>query len=331
MIFYITVLKALAAMIITNAHYGGVYPSDIFANGGLLGDVIFFAVSGFCLVNIKHTFAKWYRKRIIRIFPIVWIITSVYLLFGLYTFDDGSALEFYLYPTAYHFVASIILLYIGFYFVMKINLLRENIPKLMVGMFALQIIVYFLAYDTSYYHIDAVKEPMVRFLFFQSMLLGAYFRINNLKFLNKNSLVNWGALIVLIGAYFLSKLAFVKFSFLSPYQILNQIILFAVLYFVFRAFAGIDSKLEKMPIKLKGAFDFIALITLEIYVVQYVIIPKLAPLVFPLNWIAITALILLAAYTLNKISAVVIRKIENGFHLLDSAYDRKFVKKGTSI
>lgn len=53
MIFYITVLRALAAMLITNAHYNNVYPIEIIANGGLLGDVIFFAVSGFCLYNIK--------------------------------------------------------------------------------------------------------------------------------------------------------------------------------------------------------------------------------------------------------------------------------------
>ncbi len=45
MIFFVTVLRALAAMIITNAHYVGVYPTDLIANGGLLGDVIFFCMS----------------------------------------------------------------------------------------------------------------------------------------------------------------------------------------------------------------------------------------------------------------------------------------------
>ena len=44
LIFFVTVLRALAACIITNAHYTGVYPTDLIANGGLLGDVIFFAV-----------------------------------------------------------------------------------------------------------------------------------------------------------------------------------------------------------------------------------------------------------------------------------------------
>lgn len=46
MIFFITVLRALAACLITNAHYTGIYPIEIIANGGLIGDVLFFAVSG---------------------------------------------------------------------------------------------------------------------------------------------------------------------------------------------------------------------------------------------------------------------------------------------
>lgn len=32
MIFYITFLRALAAILITNAHYVGVYPTDLIAN-----------------------------------------------------------------------------------------------------------------------------------------------------------------------------------------------------------------------------------------------------------------------------------------------------------
>ena len=58
MVLYITLLRALSAMIITNAHYTGIYPTDLIANGGLLGDVIFFAVSGFCLANIRLNFGR---------------------------------------------------------------------------------------------------------------------------------------------------------------------------------------------------------------------------------------------------------------------------------
>ena len=36
---YITFFRAIGAVLITNSHFTGVYPSDIVANGGLLGDV----------------------------------------------------------------------------------------------------------------------------------------------------------------------------------------------------------------------------------------------------------------------------------------------------
>ena len=56
MYYFINCLRALAATLITNAHYTNVYPISIIANGGLLGDILFFAVSGFCLYNIKLKF-----------------------------------------------------------------------------------------------------------------------------------------------------------------------------------------------------------------------------------------------------------------------------------
>lgn len=90
MIWYVTVLKALAACLITNSHYEGIYPLSIFANGGLLGDVLFFSVSGFCLYNIPKKFLPWYGKRIFRIYPAVWMITILYLLLGFYDFSRGG-------------------------------------------------------------------------------------------------------------------------------------------------------------------------------------------------------------------------------------------------
>ena len=218
MIFYITVLRALAVMLITNSHYTGVYPSDLIANGGLLGDVIFFAVSGFCLVNIKEGFLTWYKKRIIRIYPIVWIITLVYILLGFYTFDTWTIVNYFIYPTYYHFVASIIILYIPFYFVMKVKVLTDNMPKIMGGLLIIELLIYIFIYDKSNYHIDTVEESMIRFLFLQCMLLGAYFREYKERFINKNKGLNWVILVMLFVFYFGSKLAFVKIEKMERYM-----------------------------------------------------------------------------------------------------------------
>ena len=112
----ITFLRALAACLITNVHYVGIYPTDSIANGGLIGDVLFFTVSGYCLYNVKLPFHRWYGKRLYRIYPPVLIITLVYLLLGTYSLADHNAVWWFVYPTYYHFVASIIVLYIPFFF-----------------------------------------------------------------------------------------------------------------------------------------------------------------------------------------------------------------------
>lgn len=307
MIFFITVLRALAACIITNSHYVGVYPTDLIANGGLFGDVIFFAVSGFCLTNVKNSFPKWYGKRIVRVFPAVIIISAIYILLGIHEFQPSlqNVISRFIYPTNYHFVASIIVLYVPFYFVMKIQKLRDNIPAVAGILAAIWLLVYVFVYDKSYYHIDTVREPMVRFLFFFAMLLGAYFKVNMNKYRNKKSVVSWILLPVLFVGYFASKLIFSRVDSIASLQIVNQIVLFALLTITFRCFMSIDSWLEKLPKWIKAVITFISGITLEIYLVQIGIIDKLNFWTFPLNWLLITGVIVILAFILNKVSSLV--------------------------
>lgn len=78
-------------MLITNAHYTGIYPTDWIANGGLIGDTLFFALSGYCLTNIKTGFWKWYGKRLNRILPAVSLITIIYAVLGQYDLGNYAS------------------------------------------------------------------------------------------------------------------------------------------------------------------------------------------------------------------------------------------------
>ena len=304
MIFFITVLRALAACLITNSHYTGVYPTDLIANGGLFGNVIFFAVSGFCLVNIKESFPKWYAKRLVRLLPATWLMTAIYGIVGLFRIEltFKGLFSSFIFPSRYYFISSILVLYIPFYFIMKYDKLKLHIPQISLAIASVWLIYYVFFYDKSRYHIDAVGEPMILFLFMFAMLIGAYCRIEKERFINKECIVCWIALPISLIAYFASKMLFVKFTAISKFQIINQLVLLLLLFVLFRCFASIDSKLENLPKPIKTVITFISTITLEIYLVQLPLIHKINFLPFPANWFFITAVIILLAFLLNKIT-----------------------------
>jgi hypothetical protein len=307
---FISFLRAIASCLITNAHYTDIYPLEIIANGGLLGDVIFFAVSGYCLYHIKTGFFPWYGKRLLRCYVPVFICTLVYILLGAYSLEEWTIFDYFVYPTYYHFVASIVLLYVPFYFIMKFSQLRERLPYIIIGILFLMLIIYVFVYDKSYYHIDNVRQWMIRFLFFESMLLGALFRQRDNMYRGKRSLPAMIGTIIFAIGYFICKISLSKG--LLPYelQILNQFVLYGFLICIFRYFIGLDQQLPSAPNWVKKFVDFIAGRTLEIYLVQYVLIDLLRPVgKFPLNWICITASIILSASVLHFLSEFITRRI----------------------
>lgn len=303
MVYFITVLRALATCIITNSHYNGVYPLDFIANGGLVGNVIFCGVSGYCLYNIRQNFPKWYAKRLVRCYIPVWLITAVYVLAGFFTSEEQGLLSSFLYPTRYHFISSIVLLYIPFYLVMKIKPLRTHLSAVIWVISGLTLIYYVFFFDKSYYHVEEVRGLIYRTVLFLGMLLGAWLRQNDGALRNK--LCKWHLLIVpvLFGVYLILGFVFTKKPQLCHLQIINSVITVVLVYFILRLFAGLDSFFEKLPLALRRCIDFLAMLTLEIYLVQGELIERIRLLFgFPLNWVALTVSILLAAFVLHLLS-----------------------------
>ncbi len=311
--YFITLLRAFAAIIITNAHYTGIYPSDIIANGGLLGDVIFFSVSGFCLANPKLPFGKWYPKRLSRIYVVVWIATLFYMIIGSWQVNNFvDCIKWFIHPTKYHFIASISLLYIPLYYVAKhVKLDKKMWALLSAGLLAVQSVLYFGVYDNQYYHIDNVRQPMIEFLFFQSMLMGLFFReeLSRGTLAVKKSRWLWIVLGALLIIYFGSKMLFVKQACLSEFQLLNQVILLFLLFVLFICANTLEDKLHNIEnTKFWKGVVFLSDRTLEIYCVQYVIIDAVRGwgLAFPFNWALLTSLILIAATALHWMSQKII-------------------------
>lgn len=301
--FFIAVLRTIATFLITNTHLGSIYPEKIsfLAIGGLLGDVLFFAVSGFCLFNsVNCGFFRWYGKRILRIYPTVIFISLIDCLLGVSKIDSVIGfIRIFIYPTRFHFIASIMLLYIVFFFALKVPFFKNNLPLLMSILGAAWITVYIFAFDKSA-RLDTAEQPITKFLFFESMLFGAYVAKNREAF-NKNRILYLLGSVLFLFTYLASKILIDRFA-ADNLQIIIVLSLLATCCFTVLAFASVEDVIAKCGFinKITG---FIAPLTLQIYVVQHLIIAAIKDLkqiIFPFNLILVIALILLFAFLLNR-------------------------------
>lgn len=291
-------LKTAAAVLITNSHYADIWPISSLAAGGHLGNCIFFLVSGFCLFHVNASFPKWYAKRIFRIYPVLWFFTIVNILAGFFKVEAPmDVVRYLIYPTDYHFVASIMVLYALYYLWRKT---RMNTRSAIVITVIVYVVAYLFCFDKSWYHIDAVEENWVRFQFWASMLLGAGLREKNDEIDSRISAVQWAGLAFLFVAYFAGKVAFGRYQSLSIIQCFLPVLLVILTYVI--ALTAI--KLEKQGFfatktKLNKIMQFVAAMTLEIYLGQHVIIKNLSPLPFPVDFLIVTTLIVVYAWAVH--------------------------------
>lgn len=313
---FIVMLRAIVCLLITNSHQENIYPIRILASGGLLGDVIFFAISGYLLYSLKQQhFGPWYAKRLRRVYPAVWLTAGTFIvskIYGSISFRRFCELMFY--PTHYHFVASILVLYILFFFLMKFINRDPGQRVRRMGYIALAAAaVYFVAFytvfDRSYYHIDDVNSKMIWPLFLLSMMIGAYFRIHEEKFLNKGGFLPWLACAGCAVLYFGTKLCASRGIIPPSVQWINQVTLLMLLVCIFRCFIGIEKVIVKIPSAVKAPFEFIASIAFELYLAQAVIIPTFNPgkELFPYNLLVTLSITLLCAWLVHSAVEIILQ------------------------
>ncbi len=316
---FIIVLRTIACLLITNSHGEAVYPIRILASGGLLGDVIYFAISGYCLYSLKDTkFLPWYGKRLKRVYIPTWLTAGLFIATGIYgRIGLGRKLQLLFYPTHYHFVASILVLYIIFYFVVRlINQNPEQRQKRLAYMTAAAVILFFVlfytVYDRSYYHIDSVNNRMIWHLYFISMMIGAYFRMNTEKYLGKRNVLSWVGILFSGVLYAATKVGCTRGIIPPAFQWINQLTLLILLVFIFRSFIGLEELIKKLPESVMSPIRFIADMAFELYLAQAVIIPTFntGKETFPYNFLVVISITFLCAYGVHIVTNMIVQLLD---------------------
>ena len=313
---FIVILRAIACMLITNSHQEEIYPIRILASGGLLGDVIYFAISGYCLYSIaQQSFGRWYFKRLKRVYPPVWITAGTLILTGVYGAVSATrVLSLMFYPTHYHFVASILVLYIFFFFLMKfINQKpgeeEKRLKYVAIAIVVVYFVLFYTIYDRSYYHIDNVNSKMIWPLYFYAMMIGLWFRRHVDEYLGKGGFLPWVLTFVFAVFYFGTKVTLSRGILPASIQWINQLVLLVLLVGIFRCFIGFEDTIKKLPSSVTAPFRFIADMAFELYLAQAVIIPTFntGKETFPYNLLVTISITFLFAWLVHIATNIILQ------------------------
>ena len=309
---FITAIRALATVLITNSHYEIVYPIKALATGGLLGNSLFFIVSGFCLANIKEPFIPWFSKRIVRIYPSCFIASVVWLLLGGNLNGIGGFIRLFIYPTKFGFLSKIIALYIPYYFILKgikhsvrtkISWISGSLTCMVFGLLLLSTII--------------VPQFCEWFYYLALMLLGANIRTTEVNPSKTNricfGLLSFGLLVTYYAVEWLIR----GNSRWVTYNALNYLTLLACTCFIIMFFRMLEDVISRIAEKkLYKLISFLADRTLEIYLAQVLILPIFPQLPFPLSVFVLTVLIIILASILKIIGDFLIKIVNRGFLLI---------------
>lgn len=329
-------LKVLAIILITNSHFDDVYPWPI-SFGGAPGNALFFMISGFLLADIgsSSNIIQWYWRRIKRIYPSVWIVTLILIWGGYYSVNGaGSVFSYFIYPTAFWYIAAILINYILFYLVRRADINPWVAILAGVGVYSYKYIVHF---DETLFFVETLNRGVSGFV---AIMLGAIIKdwvtgksdlkcnktkteedLNKIQ-ANTEALVRKNrtlflcvAGIALVG-FLVIKLMIQMIEVAYYVQFLTHLfsLIFAVFSMLF--FYSYESKLRKMKDGVLCRFiTVVSSCSLEIYMIQRWEIDLLYRISFPLNFILIIITILSSAWVIHWV-------VEKLTHLIDGEINK---------
>lgn len=304
-----TLLRFFAITLIFNSHLAQYYPISHMAFGGMLGNSIFFLVSGLGLsLSAKRQsrgFFSWIYRRAKRIYPALFIVTFVYFILVEKRWDDPFLrhLGHFIWPTNYTFLTELLAYYIAFFFIS-----RFNSKRVYLSVIAALSILYIGIYATSIevgLSLSEFTHPLSQtnwVFYFGTMLFGGYLGLYDFShFPKKNQ--DLVVLASLLFFYFSIK-ALMSLGVIQGYYFFMHLALVPTLFFLLKCFS-MDNIITNL---LKDSFlhkliNAVAGITLEIYIVHICLLEMdyAKALFFPLNILVLVTTSVLLAIGVSQI------------------------------
>ena len=275
-----TALRVLAIILIANSHLENLYPFRPLAADGLIGNSLFFMLSGLglslSLGKHEQPFADWYRRRLRRIYPALWVT----VFFGCFLIQGGwrdwtfrELMANFLWPTQFTFVGQIVLFYPVF-FLIKSARSRRLEYAVMLGV----LVIYLTAASFAY------NLHVLSWLFYlQMMLLGGLWsgRLSKMEQSGSRHLPLLGLTMLI---YVVVKLGMVTGRIPTNVVVLHALTVAIVFSLLALTTTSTVQSWSRRP-RLAPVLGLIAGMTFEIYLVHGFVHenPFVAKLPFPVN------------------------------------------------
>ena len=310
------VLKVLTMFLIINSHSDILYPQKIqfLASGGGIGNELFFLISGY-LFSAKPDIRNDIFIRFIKLYIPAYLMIAVTAVCGQLRVDSiVQFIRVFVWPTQFWFVGAIFAYSVILYVLKKCNIEKRNVFIAFVLIIAvIDITLYVLCVPDKISWV--VENAYISFVPFRSIysiiafVLGYYIKNNFMRFKNLNEIT-----IVVIAV--LSFVGFYVFKFLlnkkivpMTLQIFSRPLTIICAFFIFLSFAKVDMNLKFEGTKLEKCINALASLSLEAYLVQFLIITGISSLgiAFPVDLIVCFILVMVCSFVLKQIDSWIIK------------------------
>lgn len=299
-------LRLLAILMVFNSHCGALYPISAFANGGAVGNALFFIISGY-LLKTQGNFISWLWNKIARLYPPAIIATVVYLAVNqLYPLTPTEIVTNFILIKSYWFIGAFVCFNILTYVLEHLKVF-EHMVLYSVILWTVYGICYLAFVDSSVWR---VENGYFRWIYyFYIYTLGFSIRHQKIKSISLSYKKAGTAAVLCFLLNLGIKAVMTKMPLLMHIQFTTQILGMFTAFLALQAVLSAEANYCLLPEKFITVINFFSKMSLEIYLAQKVCIKIAGKLIFPLNLICAIVMTLIYAFLLHIFAVWITPKI----------------------